>query len=75
MIKYQDDLPFITIPKGNKKVDITMLFQKLSEHCGHDVGIVCHTEAQCYACYALNCKDCNEVIISTEDYDLVRKDV
>lgn len=75
MIKYQDDLPLITISKGNKKTDITMLFQKLSEHCGHDVEIVGRTEAQCGACYVLRCKDCNEVIVSTEGHDLVRKDV
>lgn len=64
--------------KGNAKTeqepdfDPTLLYQRLSEHCGHDVGIVKYGIGQ--GCYCLECNDCNEVICDTDIYDLCGKD-
>ena len=48
--------------------DPTLLYQRLSEHCGHTIGIVKYGIGK--GCYSLECEDCNEVICDTDIYDL-----
>lgn len=52
--------------------DLTLLYRRLSEHCGHDVAIVKYGIGQ--GCYCLECCDCNEVIFDTDIYDLCAKE-
>ena len=46
----------------------TLLYKRLQEHCGHNVSIVKYGLG--IGCYALECNDCNEVIMDTDAYDL-----
>ena len=52
--------------------DLTLLYRRLSEHCGHDVHITKYGIGQ--GCYTLECCDCNEVICDTDIYDLCAKE-
>ena len=52
--------------------DLTLLYRRLSEHCGHDVAIVKYGIG--HGCYCLECNDCNEVICDTDIYDLCGKE-
>ena len=66
------------IPYENEKTnavpdfDMTLLMQRLSAHCGHDVAIVKYGIGN--GCYCLECEDCNEVICDTDIYDLCAKE-
>ena len=66
----------IHVTDSNEKIDATLLYRRLSEHCGHDVAIVKYgrAEACCPQCYTLECNDCNEVICDTDIYDLCGKE-
>lgn len=54
--------------KQEPNFDPTLLYQRLQEHCGHDIAIVKYGIGK--GCYALQCEDCNEVLFDTDIYDL-----
>ena len=58
----------IKITQESEMVEITMLEQRLSAHCGHDVQITKYGLGK--GCYTLECCDCNMVIFDTDIYDL-----
>lgn len=62
----------ITLTGKNEKTDLTLLYRRLSEHCGHNVAIVKYGIGQ--GCYTLECNDCNEVVCDTDVYDLCAKE-
>ena len=62
----------IKITQESKMVEITLLEQRLSAHCGHDVQITKYGIGK--GCYTLECCDCNEVVFDTDIYDLCAKE-
>ena len=62
----------IKINPDSEMVEITLLEQRLSAHCGHNVAIVKYGIG--CGCYTLECNDCNEVICDTDIYDLCGKE-
>ena len=52
-------------------MDGNLLYERLAQHCGHNVVIVKYGIGPQYCgCYSLECEDCNEVICDTDCYDL-----
>ena len=49
-------------------METTLLYERLQNHCGHNVAIVKYGIG--VGCYSLECEDCNEVICDTDIYDL-----
>ena len=49
-------------------MDGNFLYERLSEHAGHDVLIVKYGIGD--GCYSLECNDCGCVICDTDLYDL-----
>ena len=49
-------------------MDDNLLYERLSQHYGHNVVILKYGMGD--GCYSLECEDCNEVICDTDCYDL-----
>ena len=54
--------------KAELNRDTTYLYEKLAQHCGHNVQITKYGIGT--GCIALECVDCNEIIFDTDIYDL-----
>lgn len=48
----------------------TFLWNRLKEHLGHSVEIVCYGDHDDPDDICLECKDCNEVILDAEIYTI-----
>jgi hypothetical protein len=46
------------------------LAEKLLEHRGHDIGIMVYGSDDKVYDVCIECFDCNEVLVSAEDYEL-----
>ena len=45
------------------------MYRKLQEHIGHQIVCVYYGDPDDPADICIECEDCNEVLISAEDYD------
>ena len=46
------------------------LAKKLLEHVGHDIAIMVYGDDENIYDVCVECLDCNEVLVSAEDYDI-----
>ena len=60
---WDSDLPRPVQIKAN-----ALLYDRLEQHCGHNVSIVKYGLG--VGCYTLECNDCNEIIMDTDTYKL-----
>lgn len=45
------------------------MYKKLKPHVGHNIVCVCYGEPENPVDICIECEDCNEVIISAEDFE------
>jgi hypothetical protein len=52
-----------------RRIVMNWMYERLKPHIGHNIVCVCYGIVENPLDICIECEDCNEVLVSAEDYD------